>query len=46
MALLPGLLLIAGGFYQFTALKQGCHARCSNPLFFLMQQWRSGVTGA
>ena len=46
IAVLPGLLLVAGGIYQFTALKHGCHARCSNPLFFLMNRWRPGVTGA
>ena len=45
-ALLPSLLLIAGGIYQFSALKQSCHTRCSNPLSFLMQQWRPGTTGA
>lgn len=42
----PGILLIAGGFYQFTALKHGCHTRCSNPLFFLMNRWRPGAAGA
>ena len=46
MALLPGVLLIAGGVYQFTALKGDCHARCSNPLFFLMHRWRPGTAGA
>lgn len=46
MGLVPGLLLVAGGAYQFTALKQGCHSRCSNPLFFLMQKWRPGLSGA
>lgn len=46
LAALPGLLLIAGGVYQFTALKRGCHVRCSSPLFFLMQKWRPGATGA
>ncbi len=46
MAIVPGILLIAGGVYQFTALKHGCHTRCSNPLFFLMNKWRSGVSGA
>jgi predicted metal-binding membrane protein len=43
---LPGVLLIAGGIYQFTALKGDCHARCSNPLFFLMHRWRPGTAGA
>jgi predicted metal-binding membrane protein len=43
---LPALLLIVGGAYQFTPLKRICHERCSSPLFFLMQNWRSGDTGA
>ena len=42
---LPALLLIVGGAYQFTPLKRVCHARCSNPLVFLMQNWRPGATG-
>jgi predicted metal-binding membrane protein len=46
MAVLPGFLLITGGAYQFTGLKQGCHTRCSSPLFFLTHQWRPGVPGA
>jgi predicted metal-binding membrane protein len=45
-AVLPALLLIVGGAYQFTPLKRICHARCSSPLFFLMQNWRPGVPGA
>ena len=45
-ALLPALLLIVGGVYQFTPLKRICHARCSSPLFFLIQNWRPGVIGA
>jgi predicted metal-binding membrane protein len=43
---LPTLLLIVGGGYQFTSLKRSCHTRCSSPLFFLMQNWRPGATGA
>lgn len=46
MTVVPGLLLIIGGVYQFTALKHGCHTRCSNPFFFLIHKWRPGVTGA
>jgi predicted metal-binding membrane protein len=45
-AVLPALLLIVGGAYQFTPLKRICHARCSSPLFFLMRNWRPGATGA
>jgi predicted metal-binding membrane protein len=43
---LPAFLLVVGGIYQFTPLKRICHARCSSPLFFLMQNWRPGATGA
>lgn len=45
-AVLPALLLIVGGIYQFTPLKRICHARCSSPLFFLIENWRSGAAGA
>lgn len=45
-ALLPGLLLVAGGVYQFTGLKSRCHARCGSPLSFLMRRWRPGAGGA
>ena len=43
---LPASLLVVGGAYQFTPLKRICHARCSSPLFFLLQNWRPGATGA
>ena len=43
---LPASLLIVGGAYQFTPLKRICHARCSSPLSFLMQNWRPGAAGA
>lgn len=46
MSVLPGLLLIAGGVYQFTALKHSCHSRCSSPLFFVMQHYKSGSLSA
>jgi predicted metal-binding membrane protein len=45
-ALLPALLLIIGGAYQFTPLKRICHARCSSPLLFVIDNWRSGASGA
>ena len=45
-AVLPAVLLAIGGVYQFTSLKRSCHARCSNPLFFLMQKWKPGTAGA
>ena len=43
---LPAVLLVIGGAYQFTSLKRSCHARCSSPLFFLMQKWNTGTAGA
>jgi predicted metal-binding membrane protein len=45
-AVLPAVLLVIGGVYQFTSLKRSCHARCSSPLFFLMQNWKPGTIGA
>ncbi len=45
-AVLPALLLVAGGIYQFTPLKRICQARCSSPLFFLLHNWRQGPAGA
>jgi predicted metal-binding membrane protein len=45
-AVLPAVLLVIGGVYQFTSLKRSCHARCSSPLFFLMQKWKPGTAGA
>ena len=45
-AVLPAVLLVIGGIYQFTSLKRGCHTRCSNPLFFLMRKWKPGTAGA
>jgi predicted metal-binding membrane protein len=43
---LPASLLVVGGIYQFTPLKRICHARCSSPLFFVLQNWRPGARGA
>jgi predicted metal-binding membrane protein len=45
-AVLPTVLLVIGGVYQFTSLKRSCHVRCSNPLFFLMHKWKPGAVGA
>jgi len=44
-AVLPAGLLVIGGVYQFTSLKRSCHARCSNPLFFLIHKWTPGTAG-
>lgn len=44
--LLGGVLLIAAGLYQFTALKRACLALCQSPLIFLATRWRDGLRGA
>jgi predicted metal-binding membrane protein len=43
---LPALLLVVGGVYQFTPIKRTCHSRCSSPLFFVLQNWRPSPPGA
>ena len=45
-ALFDGLLLLAAGTYQLTSLKQACLGRCSHPVSFISQYWRSGTSGA
>lgn len=44
--LLAGALLVAGGVYQWTPLKQGCLRHCRSPLEFVLTQWREGWRGA
>ena len=43
---LGGLLLVAGGIYQFTPLKDVCLSRCQSPFGFILTQWREGAAGA
>jgi predicted metal-binding membrane protein len=38
-------LLLAGG-YQLTPWKAVCLSQCRSPIGFIMQRWRTGVTGA
>ncbi len=45
-AVLGGVLLIAGGVYQWTPLKHACLVHCRTPMSFLMTSWRPGRTGA
>lgn len=39
-------VLIAGGLYQLSPLKQACLSKCRSPVDFLVQHWRSGLGGA
>lgn len=43
---LAGLLLLAAGLYQFTALKEACIAHCRSPAQFLADHNRPGGMGA
>ncbi len=39
-------VLIAGGLYQLSPLKQACLGKCRSPVDFLVQHWRPGLGGA
>jgi predicted metal-binding membrane protein len=43
---LGGALLILGGLYQFTPLKQVCLRNCRSPLAFVLNNWRDGWAGS
>ncbi len=43
---MAGLLLIAAGFYQMTAIKDLCLNHCRSPMAFLLAHWREGLGGA
>jgi predicted metal-binding membrane protein len=42
----PGLLLVAAGAYQFTSWKSYCLSHCRTPVGFVLGHWRSGRVGA
>ncbi len=41
-----GALLIVGGLYQLSPLKDVCLAKCRTPLGFILGNWRSGYRGS
>jgi predicted metal-binding membrane protein len=43
---LGGIVLLAAGLYQLSALKRVCLANCRSPLAFIMASWRPGYGGA
>lgn len=45
-ARLGGAVLILGGLYQLSPLKNLCLAKCRSPLSFLLTSWRDGTGGA
>ncbi|HKN07027.1 MAG TPA: DUF2182 domain-containing protein [Thermoplasmata archaeon] len=46
LVVIPGLILIAAGLYQFTTWKRYCLEKCQTPIGFLMGRWRPGRLGA
>ena len=38
-------LLVLGGLYQLTPLKQSCLKTCQAPVLFITQHWKHGVLG-
>lgn len=44
--LVPGLLLVGAGVYQFTSWKSYCLAKCRTPVGFVLGHWRGGRSGA
>lgn len=43
---LGGALLVLGGVYQLSPLKDLCLTRCRSPLSFILTSWRDGYRGA
>src|SRR5260370_12918279 len=43
---LAGSVLVAGGVYQWTPLKESCLRHCRSPLDFILFHWRDGALGA
>jgi predicted metal-binding membrane protein len=41
-----GVVIVAGGVYQLTPLKQACLSKCRTPTQFVLTSWRSGYRGA
>lgn len=44
--ILGGIILIAAGIFQFTALKKTCLGNCRNPIDFINRNWKEGKRGA
>ena len=44
--LVPSLLLVGAGVYQFTSWKSYCLSKCRTPVGFVLGHWRSGRGGA
>ncbi len=40
--LIPAILLLTAGLFQFSPLKHSCLERCRSPIGFVVQHWRGG----
>ncbi|MBI4173115.1 MAG: DUF2182 domain-containing protein [Candidatus Aenigmarchaeota archaeon] len=40
-----GIILVAGGIYQFSPLKNSCLKKCQSPLDFITENWKEGYSG-
>ena len=43
---LAGGILVAGGLFQFSKLKEGCLTQCRSAVTYFMLEWREGDAGA
>jgi predicted metal-binding membrane protein len=43
---LPGVVFLAAGLYQWTPLKQSCLRHCRSPLSVVIEHWKPGIGGA
>ena len=46
LVLVPAVVVLAAGLYQFTRPKEVCLTHCESPIGFVMHHWRSGRAGA
>ena len=44
-ALISGFVLLLGGAFQWTPLKNACLSHCRSPMTFLTAHWHDGRTG-
>ncbi len=44
--IIPGVLMLGAGVYQFSGLKDRCLTVCRTPMSFVMTRWRRGARGA
>jgi predicted metal-binding membrane protein len=43
---LPGIIFLTAGIYQWTPLKRACLRHCRSPLSLVIEHWKPGTAGA